>query len=144
MPDLQDCALDALRCGLRRADTYLKPAQTIYVLQNTLPTSVLHKFAVEMAAFAVCLMRVKVDTFRPCFEESADFACELMSAVLTAFPPFHVVRDPRGRSPNGNEWVCRWGGHGIYVDPGSSTRANASQAGSEDFGPLDIPSPPGW
>ena len=145
MPDLQDCVLDAIRRGLRRANTYLAPGQIVYVLNNAPATSVLRRFTVDLAAFAVCRMRIRVDTFRPCFEESADFACELTTAVLAALTPFHPVRDPRGRlSLTEEELGCEWGRHGVYADAGNSMRANVSQGGSEDFPVWGIPPPSGW
>ena len=138
MPRLQECAIEAIRRGLHRWDAYLKPSQIIYIVNNTPPASPLRKFAVDLAAFAIVRTRIKPEFFRPCFEESADFAVDVATAMQRVFPTFAPLFDPRlGLDGEGDDvgHGDGWGEVGAdepWVGPGTSMRANVSQ-GSEDY-----------
>ncbi len=127
IPKLQECIITSIRKGLHVSGGYMKSSQIIYIFNNTPPSSSLRKFAVDLATFAICIRKSKVENLRSCFEEVPDFAVDLTKALQAAFPSYTQLVDPRTVGP---EW-----GNVVYTraDEGNSMRANVSQDGSEDF-----------
>ncbi|KAI9874265.1 MAG: hypothetical protein M1830_009942 [Pleopsidium flavum] len=127
MAKLQECIIASIRKGLDASGGYMKSSHIIYIFNNTPPTSSLRNFAVDLAKFAICIRKSKVENLRSCFEEVPDFAIELTKALQAAFPEYYQLIDPR---TIGTEWGTV---PQTRADEGNSMRANVSQDGSEDY-----------